>query len=233
MKKTRVLITVTIALSLVCISLIRYILYERFTKSAPNTLCLPAFLVSDFTWHASNISQDGQIRQPFFLSTFAQDHWGEDEFAILDAAISSFILFEEGLILPWVDEYAPLLFSWYLPWQWYNNHIWIVKSPFDMTFELQASMEVQWIDENSNPMLIYIRAETIQFMYSEKYGAFAITHVGNIPRSNIAGARQLFHMDVDAFFSLLQIIEYMYDIPCYHLHYDDGIAQQLHISSQL
>jgi len=221
LKTTKILIAVVSFLALFCVSLFGYILYEYFTQSERNTFCIPHFSTSDLTWEVMNFGYEGYLDWNHAFMPFIQSHWGENEFVILDTAINSFVSFEEDFVPPW-EYYRPTW--WESQWQerqWWDRRMWHERGvepstertvrPFDIIFQLFAGKEApQLIDAFYDPWMRLVVVEEIQFLFSETYGAFAITYAGNIPRGAYCFVRnpQFFHVDVDAFFSLFEIIEY-------------------------
>jgi len=235
MKKARLLITTVIALSFICVLLIGYILYERLIQSEHNAFCIQVFSASDLTWEVMNFGQDGYLLWHYDRHPFEQDHWGEKEFIILEAAIDSFVPFEEGFVPPWWGYRTTW---WDYQWrmsqppeyrsperQWWEFvppneptdvlRIWRIAPPFNIVFMLLASKPYSELGWDGNRWQLFDMQENISFLFSEEYGAFAITRFGNIPRGNYCPSLhfQFFHMDTDAFLALFKIIEYDRDLP--------------------
>jgi len=215
MKTARILIVAAIVLSLICASLIGYIAHGHNAQDDCPNVCLPPLSVFDFTWSVSDISQYGRINRHYAGVRFAQDGWGEIEFAILNAAINSFVPFEKDFRLPW-DDYHSIWRHRIIPMRWQGLWRWrgdgyIIVPPLDLIFTLQATKEVQMPIEYGDYVQITIDIEEIQFIFSHAYGAFAATRLGNIPRGNICSIQQFFHVDLDAFLWLYHILEYEHD----------------------
>ena len=222
LSKIKLLTAVVVALSLICISLIGYILYEHFIQPRRNIFCFPPLSISDHKWTARDIFYDGQINWHHIGHTFEQSHWNEEEFVILEAAINSFVPFEDGFVPPWRNYqrqinqplgYRPPERQW-----WEHPPVSGIRGivpPFDITFMLSATKPYSELGWDGNRWQLFDMRETISFLFSEEYGAFAITRFGNIPRGNYCPALsfQFFHMDADAFLALFEIIEYNRDLP--------------------
>jgi len=204
MKRRKCSTIVIAGLSLLCVALTAYIAIEHFGKrDAGISECLPRLAVSDFDWYLSDFSVD---RSPVRLiqGRALQEHWGEYEFAILEAALDSFTPLDADIIPPWYVHNVPRWwhertdapFTWHSPW-WHRNNRPIV--PFDTIFTLSPDAKT--------PHGRRIGIAPFNFGFSEEYGAFAWARFFGLLHSDISDLTEYFRMDADAFFALLSIIE--------------------------
>jgi len=197
MSATKKLTIAAAVLGVLCAALLVYITHGRFAP--PETAACPRTLnLSDYSWEASGVSRDGRVMlgrisapTPFC----PQEHWGEDEFAVLQAAIDSFVLYDGDVLPPWAAHVDQAW--WGFPRMWHNNRTLVY--PLDEIFTLTAHRTTQHGVRSD--------VERIEFTFSAAYGAFAISWHGNIPHSTICERRQLFRMNADTFWALHRIIE--------------------------
>jgi len=199
MKREKILIAIIVALSLLCLSLIAYIAIGHFRNfdSHMDETC-PRLSVADFEWSLTTISIDRSPVRRFTLIA-PQDHWGEDEFAVLEAALDTFQPVEDDFIPPWYAYNAPAAwytisdepFIWRAFW-WHQNNRPIL--PFDTIFILDV-----WSDDFD-----VAKFDQLQFGFSETYGAFAASRFGLFP---CEGGIGYFRVCTDAFFALLSVID--------------------------
>jgi len=183
-----------IALGLLCAVLLAYFTHGHLTRRDAGDACPPPLSVSDFRWFVDSVSIDRSVVRTR-LGRRAQDHFGEYEFAVLEAAINSFVPLGDDVTPPWY-YYDDSVWIW-PPREWHFNNAPL--QPFDTIFTLWA------LDDHFGATFWY--AEIINFGYSETYGAFAAALHGNFPRGARCGVRRYFRVDTDAFFALLNVLE--------------------------
>jgi len=200
MKKPGIVLMTILGLLSLCILLIIYTAYVHFTQDEPDS-CFSSALslsLSDFQWNAGNVSLDGYLDPDLVYMHFHQNHWGEYEFAILQAAIDSFVPLPEGIMPPWY--YYDQGHRWWRPMTEESvNRVFTILRPFEKGFFLTT--EIAFTHTR-----YWYSAEGFQFFYSQDYGAFAITSRSTIPRENICGMWHFYTMDSEAFIALLSTI---------------------------